>query len=290
VGCRLCKRINSQSPKNLIIYSHSIHLGAYTKIMTRQYFSFFAGLILLLSHNHATADNGRAALEQWLETRRVESRERADWKLERELLVDSQRFLHAERERLQELLEDLSQRQDATAMERHRLNAEREGLDATAAAMIKVLPQMEQRLLGLAAGFPDPLRAQLAPLLRRLASAEKPGQVQVGLAERLQNIVGILTEADKFNATLTLTREIRDDLQNGIPAIEVRTLYVGISMAYFVDGSGRHAGVGYPGSHGWQWQVLSNHAVAIGNFIDDYEGSGQIRLVRLPAEIRPFAD
>jgi hypothetical protein len=256
--------------------------------MIKRYSGFFGCLFLLLSPNYVAADDARSTLEQWLGTRRVESRERADWTVERELLNDSKQFLDAERERLKELLADLAERQDAVQAERMELGSEREAINATAAIIEAALPELEQQLLRLAKGFPAPLREQVGPLLRRVPA--NGANSHLGIAERLQNIVGILGEADKFNGTLTLTREIRDEGDSDIPPGEVRTLYIGLSMAYFVDGSGRRAGMGFPGPDGWQWQSADAHATAIRELMDDYEGSGNIRLVRLPAELRNLAD
>ncbi len=256
--------------------------------MTIRYSGFFGCLFLLLSPNYVAADNPRSTLEQWLETRRVESRERADWAVERELLNDSKQFLDAERERLKELLVELAERQDAVQSERMELGAELEAIHATAIIIESALPELEQQLLRLAKGFPNPLREQVGPLLRRVPVNSQ--STHLGIAERLQNIVGILGETDKFNGTLTLTREIRDEADSDIPSGEVRTLYIGLSMAYFIDGSGRHAGMGFPGPDGWQWQSADAHSTAIRELMDDYEGSGNIRLVRLPAELRNLLD
>jgi hypothetical protein len=263
-------------------------LAVYKAVMKMRFSGFFGCLFLLMSPNYSIADDARTALEQWLETRRVESRERADWAVERELLTDSDRFLREERERLQALLDELEERQDATETERLELSTEREALDATTAIIETALPALEKQLLRLAGGFPSPLHDQVSPLLRRIPTDDR--QSRLGVAERLQNIVGILGEADKFNGTLTLTREIREEADSGIPPGEVRTLYIGMSMAYFIDGSGRRAGMGFPGPDGWEWQATDAHAAAIRDLIDDYEGSGNIRLVRLPAKLRNPAE
>jgi hypothetical protein len=252
--------------------------------MKVQYCGISLCLILLLSPINATIEDSRAALEQWLETRRVESRERADWTVERELLQDSQQFLSAERERLQGLLDELAEQQDMAQTERTDLAQEREQLAASAAIVERALPQLEAQILRLAAGFPRPLREQVQPLLRRIP--QEGHRANIGMAERLQNIVGILSEADRFNGNLTLTREIREQGETGMTAAEVRTLYIGLSMAYFVDGSGRNAGIGFPSADGWQWQTMEGHANAIRDLMDDYEGSGIIRLIRLPAKVR----
>ena len=77
----------------------------------------------------------------------------------------------------------------------------------------------------------------------------------------MQNVVGILSQADKFNTTLTATSESRE-IEGG-KVVEVRTLYWGLATAYYVDASGEYAGIGYTGPDGWEWPQIEGKGAAI---------------------------
>ena len=130
--------------------------------------------------------------------------------------------------------------------------------------------------------LPEPLVDTIKPLIRRLP--EDPADTSLSLGERVQNIVGILSQTDKFNTTLTETSESREI--DGGKVVEVRTLYIGLAAAYYVDQSGEYAGVGFPTAEGWEWPRLEGSGEEIKRLIDVYEGSGDIEFVNIPASIK----
>jgi len=100
----------------------------------------------------------------------------------------------------------------------------------------------------------------------------------------VQNIVGILSQTDKFNTTITQTSESRKI--DGGKTVEVRTLYWGLATAYYVDSSGQYAGYGYPTAAGWEWPRLDDAGETIKRLIDVYEGTGKIQFIQVPAHIK----
>ena len=130
--------------------------------------------------------------------------------------------------------------------------------------------------------LPEPLIEKIKPLIRRLP--EDPSDTDLSLGERVQNIVGILSQADKFNTTITQTNESRK-IEGG-KTVEVRTLYWGLAMAYYVDASGQYAGIGVPGPDGWEWPRVDAAGAEIKQLIDVYEGSEDISFVNVPAYIK----
>jgi hypothetical protein len=107
---------------------------------------------------------------------------------------------------------------------------------------------------------------------------------KVSLAERYQNVLGILNELTKLNNEVTLVSEIRT-LSSGKPA-EVKTLYVGLAQAYYVSGSGE-AGLGRPGPTGWQWENAPRLAADILQAIEVLQGKAPPQFVSLPVKMKP---
>ena len=99
----------------------------------------------------------------------------------------------------------------------------------------------------------------------------------------VQNIVGILSQADKFNTTVTLTSDARA-IDSG-KTVQVSTIYWGLAMAYYVDDSGSYAGIGYPTADGWEWPQINDAGPQIKQVLEIYDGIADIQFVELPARI-----
>jgi predicted nucleic acid-binding Zn-ribbon protein len=223
----------------------------------------------------------RDVLDKWVETRQIISKEKSDWKIEQSILGDTITLLNNELERLATSLKELEASATAADEDRSQLTAEKETLSAAAAVVEANIGELETQLKRIIKSLPAPLVDKIKPLVRRLP--DDSANTKLTLGERVQNIVGILSQADKFNTTLTETSESREI--NGGKTVEVRTLYWGLAMAYYVDASGEYAGIGYPGVNGWEWPQIEGKGPEIKRLIDVYEGAEEIQFVEVPARI-----
>jgi septal ring factor EnvC (AmiA/AmiB activator) len=223
----------------------------------------------------------RDVLDQWVETRQITSKEKTDWRTEKSILGDTVTLLNNELERLNKSLEDLEASATAADEDRSELAGEKETLTKASTVVVNNIGALETQLKVIIKSLPEPLINKIKPLIRRLP--EDPADTKLSLGERLQNIVGILSQADKFNTTLTQTSESRE-IEGG-KIVEVRTLYWGLAMAYYVDASGQYAGIGYPGADGWEWPRIEDKGAEIKRLIDVYEGTEDIQFVEVPARI-----
>lgn len=223
----------------------------------------------------------RDVLDKWVETRQIISEEKADWRTERSILSDTVTLLSHEIERLGKTLEDLEASATAADEDRSELAAEKEKLSEAASVVEASIAGLEDQMKRIIPALPTPLVDKIKPLIRRLP--DDSSDTELSLGERVQNIVGILSQADKFNTTLTATSESRE-IEGG-KVVEVRTLYWGLAMAYYVDASGEYAGIGYPGADGWEWPRIEDTGAKINRLLDVYEGAGEIQFVEVPARI-----
>ena len=238
--------------------------------------------LLVSSYAQDKIDAARETLNRWVETRQIISETKSDWALEKSILQDSEKLLSSELERLSAALEELDVTATASDEERTKLAAEKEVLGAAAAVVEANVGSLETQVKAIVQTFPEPLIDKIKPLIRRLP--EDSTNTKLTLGERVQNIVGILSQADKFNGTITQTSESREI--NGGRVVEVRTLYWGLGGAFYVDASGEYAGVGYPGSEGWDWPQIEGAGPQIKRLLDVYEGSDDIQFVEVPAHIK----
>jgi hypothetical protein len=209
-------------------------------------------------------------LHQWVQTRQITSKEKSDGRLEQAILTDTHthtrthtrthKSLSNELTLLYVKLEELENSTTEADEDRAELTALKEAIVTT---------------------LPTPLVNRIKPLIRRLP--DDPANTKLSLGERVQNIVGILSQADKFNTTITQTSESRE-LDSGT-VVEVRTLYWGLAMAYYVDAAGEYAGIGFLGKDGWEWPQIDGAGPQIKKRLDVYEGSEEIQFVEVPARI-----
>lgn len=223
----------------------------------------------------------RDTLGQWVETKQLITSERSDWAVEASILKDTRQLLGHELQRLNQALTDLQDTATAADEERTQLAELQESRTQAAAVVQDRIGALEAQLKAILPTLPPPLLEQIQPLIRRLPDASTANEANLG--ERVQNIVGILNQAEKFNAGLTGTSETRrrDDGQ----IIEVRTLYWGLAQAYFVDQSGDYAGIGSPSPTGWEWLQIDGVGPKIKQLLEIYEG-GDIQLVEVPVQIK----
>jgi len=224
----------------------------------------------------------RETLDKWVETSQIISKEKADWRTERAILSDTEKLLTSELARLSEDLQILETTATTAEEDRAKLTAQKSSVSEASSVVESKIVSLEAELKAIIPTLPLPLINKIKPLIRRLP--EDSNNTQLSLGERVQNIVGILSQTDKFNTTITFTSESRE-IESG-KTVEVRTLYWGLAQAYFVDASASYAGIGTPGDNGWEWQRIDSAGATIQRLLDVYEGSEAIQFVEVPARIK----
>lgn len=225
----------------------------------------------------------RDVLEQWVETRQILSEEKSDWKTEKAILNDTVSLLSNELERLEAAIAELEESTTAADAERTELTEKRDQLNAGSEAVIGNIGAIETQLKAIIAELPEPLTDTIQPLIRRLPN--DPEKTKLSLGERVQNVVGILSQADKFNKSIKLTSDVQE-LDNG-KRVQVNTLYWGTAIAYFVDDSGTYGGFGVPSESGWEWTEVEGAGPALVDLFAVNDGSADtIEFIQVPASIK----
>lgn len=246
-------------------------------------FAISTGLVLTASAQKADVDTTRGALQEWVETRQIIAKEQADWTLLKETLIDTKELLSTQQTQLDEKLKDLEATKTAADDEREKLLAENEELKAATESLKVKVSEIEANLLAIVPSLPETLQDAIDPLVRRIP---KPGtESKASLGERVQNIVGILSQAEKFNGKITLvnrTQKLPDGRE-----VQVSTLYWGLGQAYFVDTTGTFAGIGYPTPEGWVYEEVDGLAPDVNELISVYEGEAtEVNFISMPAQIK----
>jgi len=224
----------------------------------------------------------RSTLDKWVETRQLISKTKSDWQSDKEMLEQSIQLYDRELKSVAEQITKLGT--NSTQVEKERLQAEAllKSSDESLDRAKQFAADFEGRVIKLVPQLPAPLQEILKPMLNRMPTNSLTTRMPA--TERVQVIVGILNELDKFNNAVTIFNEKRKNEKGDEVAVE--TVYVGLGAAYFVNDAGDFAGLGAPGSSGWEWVVKSDVGASVKNVIRIYRNENPARFVSLPVTIK----
>ncbi|MFA5257342.1 MAG: DUF3450 family protein [Opitutales bacterium] len=217
-----------------------------------------------------------------IELRKTQSDEKTAWASEKEVLQDRIGLLETESDRLKKRIDDAENKRKTMRAEIDALLSNKDAADASMNAITAILPKYESRAKMLVKRLPPPLVQELTPFLSRLSADGE--STTLGVTQRLQTLLGILSCIDKFNQDVTVAKEIRD-VGDGVER-ELCTLYLGLGMAYFVDKGGTCAGMGRPGPDGWVWTRDDSLAPEMVQMLSMYDNAAEARFVDVKVEVR----
>lgn len=228
-------------------------------------------------------EGARQAVSQWVAVERAISLEASASREKQAHLKDLIGVAKAEIDALETQITEANQSANAADDRRTELVHRQTESDAKEKLIREFLTPAEKRLRDLKPRLPEPLQEKLNPFYRRLPA--RPDDTSLGIAERMQTVIGILSAIQKFDAIVTVAEDIQK-LDNGTTG-EVRTIYFGLGAAYYLAAGGTDAGIGEPGPTGWTWQSRPELADAIREVIAAAESQArEARFVPLPVKLR----
>jgi soluble cytochrome b562 len=229
----------------------------------------------------ATLEETRLVMEKWIQTQQTISKERKDWQQGKDILLGRLELVKQEVLSLEKRIQDADASAKEAQKKRDALVAEDDELKATGAKLLEAVTAMEAVIRDLWKVLPDPIQTRVLLLYQRMP--EDAAKQRVTVAERFQNVLGILNEVNKANNEITVNYEVHN-LSDGKPS-EVKTLYVGLAQAYFVSANGE-AGIGHPTHEGWQWETSKTIGNKVLLALEIQQGKQTPAFVPLPVKIR----
>jgi len=227
-------------------------------------------------------NDARANLEKWVETRQLTSKVRTDWQSDKELIEQSLALYQRELQIVADKMGKISTNNVQVDKERLEAEALKKSAGKCLAKARDFAAQIEGKIRQTIPLLPAPLQDAVKPLLNRLPADS--ANTKMSAAERLQAVVGILNEMDKFNSAISLYNEkVKNDKGE---EVAVETVYVGLGGAWFVNETGDFAGAGVPGPNGWTWTVQPDLAEKVRLAIKIYRNEHSPRFVPLPVTVR----
>jgi hypothetical protein len=225
----------------------------------------------------------RSTVREWIDVEKAISAEAAEWSEKQMLLQDLLKIAEAEIRTLESSISELAATRTEADEIRRKLLTEQEVLNENHTLVRIFLEAIEPELQAVKQKLPQPLVEKLSPFYQRLP--EEPKQTKLGIAKRMQTVVGILTAIRQFDRTITVTDELHV-LDNGAQG-EGRSVYIGLGVAYYYTLSGKDAGVGYPGNQGWEWESRPSLRSEIEEVIAIAEQSvAEARFIELPISLK----
>ena len=228
-------------------------------------------------------EEARTHIEKWVQTRQLIAKRNADWRVERESIGQTIGLLQREIDLLKEAIDKSEQVDSESDAEKKRITLSLEDLKKANNVVDAALWGMERQALALMALFPDPLKDRTTNVRSRIPLEKKDLRGR-SAAERMQNVVAMLNEADRFNSAITLAIEVRKDAEG--KDRQVQALYLGLGHAYYSDQGGSFAGVGVPGETDWTWEEKPELGSTIRKVIDIYENERSAEFVPVPVNIK----
>lgn len=233
------------------------------------------------SQNPPSLEKTRMAMDKWIETQQIISKERKDWQQGKDILVGRLDLVKRETDALQEKIKQADTGVTETDTKRKELLAENRQLEDATALLTQTATSMEKEVRKLFKQLPEPIQTKLQPLYERIP--EDASKTRVSIAERFQNILGILNEVNKANNEVTVNYEVRK-LADGKPT-EVQAIYVGLAQGYYVSARGE-AGIGRPTAEGWKWESSPAAAPSILTTLEILQGKHTPAFVPLPVKLK----
>ena len=223
----------------------------------------------------------RLKMGKWIETQQIITKERKDWQQGKEILLGRLELVKQEVDTLQEKIALAQTSAGESATERDQLVAQDRVLMDALAWLGTAADRLEVDVTRLLKPAPTPIQEKLAQLIERMPKEGAKDRVTV--AERFQNILSILNELNRANTDITVSYEIRT--LDGNRQAEVRALYVGLAVAYYVSANGE-AGIGRPTADGWTWESSKEIAEPVLLALDILQGKHTPEFVPLPARLQ----
>lgn len=190
----------------------------------------------------------REVYREYIAVRKTIGEERSAWQSQKTVLEDRLTVVKTEIDQIRETVATLESSASTADTTRAALQDELEEARRVSQAFNEAIGAYEGRVKALLGRLPASLGGELQQLTARLPS--DPSATVLSYSQRLQTIVAILAQIDRFNSDLRLVTEIQE-LDGG--RFEVQTLYFGLASAIFSDGTGAYAGYGVPSDDGWNW-------------------------------------
>lgn len=231
----------------------------------------------------------KESVREWIETMREIQVEETTWERDKELLEGQRESLESEIRDLETRVKDAREIKATADKESVEDVAKRDALARTDELLATEVRSLELGLVAKLAAFPAPLAedARVKELMAQVTKDSKRSgeEAKKDLTKRLNNVLNLLAEAEKWQQTVHLREELRETGDGR--KFNMQVVYFGFGIAYAVNESGDYALIGRPGTDGWKFESRPELATRIRELVDVLNGDVEAKFVNLPLTGQP---
>lgn len=226
----------------------------------------------------------RNTVREWVETMRKVQQEENDWTRDQEVLEDYKEGLQTEIASLNEQIASARTRKQGADTASLDKSSERDRYMAARDELSGIVRNLEESLVSKLPLLPAPLLTdpkvarEIEDLRRDIALP--PEKRAEGVSKRLQNVINLTAEAEKFQQTVHLREELRKNTEGR--EFNMKVIYFGLACAYAVNDDGDFALAGRPSADGWKFEERKDLATEIQHLIAATTGDQDAAFVNLP--------
>lgn len=223
----------------------------------------------------------RNTVNEWATTEKAITQEALAWQSDKVLLTDMIAVAENRVAHLKSRIEESEELTNAADQERAQLLDHSEAIAEKSKRIQTYVTSIETSLRSLQKQLPEVLQLDLEALYQRIPDETKSNTL--GLAERMQNAINIISRIRQFDNKITVSESIKQ-LPGTQSEAAVQTLWIGLGQAYYL--APNDAGFGIPSADGWQWQSQPELSDAIQASIELVNGSQTTpELITLPISL-----
>jgi hypothetical protein len=229
----------------------------------------------------------RKSVREWIETMREVQKEENGWDKDREILKGYKEGLEKEIEDLKEQIARARTEREGADKEDLDKIAQRDAYAKAKESLAKGIREMENGLLVRLKRLPAPLLAEpkVAQFVEEITKdAGLPAdRAHEGLSKRLNNVLNMLTEVEKFQQTVVVRPQIHKASDG--KEYKLQFIYFGMGAAYAVNDEGDYALTGVPTDAGWHFTERNDLAPRIKELLGVTTGDLDAKFVTLPIDL-----
>ena len=214
-------------------------------------------------------------VRQWVDVQKQRSEEASRWQEQQQQLAALNELRRTEIKQIDTLIAAAGQRLEEATTQQRKLQEEQAELSNRRSFLLDNITELEKAMRECIARFPQPLRKKVEDAIYRLDNPEDDRPLQ----DRYRDVLAILAASIAFDNAITVTREIREVEGK---RIELETIYLGLTRAWYVGRGDKIAGHGKATNEGWQWQPDNSISGQVRRAIDIYRKERSPGYVKLP--------
>lgn len=226
----------------------------------------------------------RTQVSEWVETMRKIQQEENDWSRDQEVLKNYKEGIEKEIADLKEQIASAKTRKDGGDQQSLDKVAERDRLVAAQDELTRQVRTLEEALTNKLPLLPEPFKkaAKISVAIESLQrNLQLPADQQTDeVGKRLTNVTELLAEIEKFQQSVQVYSELREDSKGH--EYNMQVIYFGLGLAFAVNEDNSFALAGRPSADGWKFQERNDLAPQIQKLLVTATSEKDVSFTNLP--------